>query len=363
MSDDVERWIAAGIYDPAAPDSDDHLRVLRYSAEHGITDDELIRRAAEGTVGRAVVDQVLAVDRRYSLADASARTGLPPDILTRVWLALGFPQPPDEAPVFNDDDLELLSAFNFLLEMFGLDAGLQFTRVMGSSISRIGDAAVSSFLVNVEGPLMTDGAGNYERAVTAAVSADQAQALPDLFGGLYRRHFELAVERSRVTQDDKSFGTFHLTVGFCDLVGYTQWSRELSATDLGAAVNAFEQEAHELITRAGGRLIKSVGDAVLFSTPTPGTAAAIALDLTDFVATHPALTSLRSGLASGEVLSRDGDLYGSVVNIAARVVKEIDPGTVVSDRPIEGFTSSPIGVAELRGVGEPTELFVIDRRR
>ena len=225
------------------------------------------------------------------------------------------------------------------------------------------DAAVSSFLVNVEGPLMTDGAGNYERAVTAAVSADQAQALPDLFGGLYRRHFELAVERSRVTQDDKSFGTFHLTVGFCDLVGYTQWSRELSATDLGAAVNAFEQEAHELITRAGGRLIKSVGDAVLFSTPAPGTAAAIALDLTDFVATHPALTSLRSGLASGEVLSRDGDLYGSVVNIAARVVKEIDPGTVVSDRPIEGFTSSPIGVAELRGVGEPTELFVIDRGR
>ena len=177
--------------------------------------------------------------------------------------------------------------FNFLLETFGLDAGLQFTRVMGSSISRIGDAAVSSFLANVEGPLMTDGAGNYERAVTAAVSADQAQALPDLFGGLYRRHFELAVERSRVTQDDKTFGTFHLTVGFCDLVGYTQWSRELSATDLGAAVNAFEQEAHELITRAGGRLIKSVGDAVLFSTPAPGTAAAIALDLTDFVANPP----------------------------------------------------------------------------
>ena len=63
------------------------------------------------------------------------------------------------------------------------------------------------------------------------------------------------------------------------------------------------------------------------------------------------------------MLSRDGDLYGSVVNIAARVVKEIDPGTVVSDRPIEGFTSSPIGVAELRGVGEPTQLFVIDRGR
>ena len=44
-------------------------------------------------------------------------------------------------------------------------------------------------------------------------------------------------------------------------------------------------------------------------------------------------------------------------------MKEIDPGTVVSDRPIEGFTSSPIGVAELRGVGEPTAAFVIDRRR
>ena len=58
---------------------------------------------------------------------------------------------------------------------------------------------------------------------------------------------------------------------------------------------------------------------------------------------------------------RDGDYYGSVVNLAARVVKEIEPGTVVSDRPIDGFACRSIGVVELRGVADPTELFVISR--
>jgi adenylate cyclase len=321
----------------------------------------MARRIAEGTLGRAVVDDVLAVDRRYTVLEASARTGLAPDLLVRVWLALGFPPPPEDSAVFNDDDLELLSAFMIALDLFGLDAALQFSRVMGSSIARIGEAAVSSFLVNVEGPLLVEGGGELARAQSAAVSAGMALDLPDVFGGLYRRHFQLAVERLRSTQDDKAVGTFRLTVGFCDLVGYTQWSRELSAADLGAAVNAFEQEAHDLITTAGSRVIKSVGDAILFSTPAPEEAAAIALDLTDFVAGHPSLTSLRSGLATGEALGRDGDYYGSVVNLAARVVKEIEPGTVVSDRPIDGFDSRSIGVVELRGVAEPTELFEITR--
>jgi adenylate cyclase len=278
-------------------------------------------------------------------------------------MALGFPVPPEGEPTFNDDDVELLGAFDFLLEMFGVDAALQFTRVMGSSIARIGDAAVSSFLVNVEGPLMAEGADDLARASTSAVSAREAQQLPDLFGGLFRRHFELAVQRSRITQDPDRFGTFHVTMGFCDLVGYTRWSQTLTATELGAAVNRFEEAAHDLITAAGSRLIKSVGDAVLFSTPTPAQAAAIALDLTAIVADDDELPPLRSGLATGEVLGRDGDYYGPVVNLAARIVKETEPGTVVSDQPIDGFTSRSIGVVELRGVAAPTELFVIGRPR
>ena len=213
---------------------------------------------------------------------------------------------------------------------------------------------MSSFLVNVEGPLMTDGAAPPARRTPPRRRPSARRALPDLFGGLYRRHFEPPSSEAAPPRTDKVFGTFHLTVGFCDLVGYTPVvPRRSSAADLGAAVNAFEQEAHDLITTAGGRLIKSVGDAVLFSTPTPRWRRPSPSTSPTSSPTHPELTSLRSGLATGEVLGRDGDYYGSVVNLAARMVKETAPGTVVSDRPVDGFTSRSIGVAELRGVAGP----------
>ena len=166
--------------------------------------------------------------------------------------------------------------------------------------------------------------------MTAAVSADQAQALPDLFGGLYRRHFELAVERSRVTQDTRASARSTSRSG----------SATSSATPSGPASSAPPTSGPPSTPSSrrptssspgGGRLIKSVGDAVLFSTPTPGTAAAIALDLTDFVATHPALTSLRSGLASGEGAEpRRRPLRLGGASPGASRAMEIDPGTVVS---------------------------------
>jgi adenylate cyclase len=358
---DVDDWIAAGIYDPEAPHAADRLELLRFSTERGVPLDELVRRSSEGTLVRAAVDRVLHVERTITVAEAADRVGLAPEVLVRVWLALGFPPPPDGQPVLNEDDLGLLQAFHIVLDLFEMDAALQFTRVLGSSIGRIGEAAVASFLTNVEGPLLTAAAGQAEQAKASTLGAELARDLPDLFHGLYRRHFHLAVERSRATQDDTALGTFHLTVGFCDLVGYTAWSRTLDASALARAVNSFESAAHELITTAGGRLVKSLGDAVLFTTLTPAVAAAIALDLTAFVDSDPELTALRSGLASGDVLGRDGDFYGPVVNLAARMVKETAPGTVVSDRPIEGFTARPIGRAELKGIGEPTDLYVVDR--
>jgi adenylate cyclase len=356
---DVQVWIERGLYDPSAPNAADRLELLRYTAAHGIGLDEMVARGRAGTLTRAVVDDVMAMHPTATVDDIAAQLGIQPDLVTRIWLALGFAAPPRDQPVAGEDELALLAAFRVILDLFGLEGALQFTRVIGSSIGRIAEAAVGAFLVNVEAPLMTEGAGEAARARTSAESAALAQGLPSLFEGLYRRHFLLAVERTRATQGPTSFGTFHLTIGFCDLVGYTAWSRTLTNEELAKAVNDFEQAAHELITSAGGRVVKSLGDAVLFTSLEPGPAAGVALELTQVVEAHPVLTSLRSALATGEVLGRDGDYYGPVVNLAARIVKEARPGTVVSDRAIDGFTSTPLGAPDLRGVGGPVELYLV----
>ncbi len=356
---EVGDWIAAGIYDPAAPDAADRLEVLRFSAENGIPLEELIRRAADDTLSRAVVDRFLAVDRSLTLDEVAAVVGLPHDLIVRAWLALGFPPPPDGQPAFNDDDLDMFRAFGMVHDLFDMQAALQFTRVLGSSMARISEAAVASFLLNVEGPLVSASAGEAERAKASATAAQLAAGIPDLLRVLHRRHFVQAVERSRATQDESEAGTFHLTVGFCDLVGYTAWSRTLTSRALAQAVDAFESTAHEVITTAGGRLVKSLGDAVLFVTATPEAAARIALHLTDFVAEHPVLTELRTGIATGDVLGRDGDFYGPLVNLAARLVKETAPGTVVSDQVIAGLVNEPLGTVELKGIGETVDRYVV----
>jgi len=168
--------------------------------------------------------------------------------------------------------------------------------------------------------------------------------------------------RTRTTRDRAGgFAEFRLTIGFLDLVEFTAWSQDLPADHLARAVNEFEEAASDRITDGGGRVIKMIGDAVMYATTEPAAAASAALDLCDFVDVHPILTSLRGAITSGAVLSRDGDYFGPTVNLAARAVKLADPGPVLVDGPVEGFVTTSIGAHALRGIEDEVELFVLSR--
>jgi adenylate cyclase len=66
----------------------------------------------------------------------------------------------------------------------------------------------------------------------------------------------------------------------------------------------------------------------------PEDGAEIALILLERAEHGEALPSLRAGLAYGRVLSRFGDIYGSVVNLAARLTSIARPGSVLIDRSL-----------------------------
>jgi adenylate cyclase len=80
--------------------------------------------------------------------------------------------------------------------------------------------------------------------------------------------------------------------------------------------------------RSGGQ---DVGDEVLFVTGQPADAAEIALRLTGPDRDRKGLPALRVGLAAGRVLTRFGDVYGPVVNLAARLTSLARPGTTLVD--------------------------------
>ena len=118
----------------------------------------------------------------------------------------------------------------------------------------------------------------------------------------------------------------------------------------------------------GGRLVKFIGDEVMFRADTPDVAAAIALDLVDVVRDDPNLPPLRAGLAHGMVLSREGDYHGPTVNMAARVLKLAPMNGVVATvatidalHAPEALALDRMGAIEMAGIAEPVELATIRR--
>ena len=300
--------------------------------------------------------------RTVSRDEAAERTGLTVEEIDRAWLAVGLPPLPLEGPALSEADLQLLGAFALGSDLLGFDGALQFSRVMGSSLARIADAAVSGFLVNVEGPLVDHAARPVDLARASYEASEILASLAEIFRPIFLHHTELATMRSRMTRDESaSYAEFRLTVAFLDLVDYTAWSRNLSVAELARAVNDFEEAASDRITRAGARVVKNIGDAVMLVAPQDETVCEIALDLRDFVDHHPTLTQLRGAVASGALLSRDGDYFGPTVNLAARAVKIAEPGEIVCDHAVAAFESRSIGSHRIRGIPDPVELFAITR--
>lgn len=356
---DVEAWIAAGLYDPDAPDAADRLELLQFFQTKEVPLDEIRRQDREGHIDRAAADHFLHVVRSLTAEEIAPMCELDVGHLERAWLALGYPAVPAGEPGYSEADLSMLLSFAIAKDLFGVDAALQFTRVMGTSLARIADAAVSTFLVNVEDPLRKDTGREVDIARAGVEGLEGLVLLPQVFMQMFHRHVEAAIFQSR-TREAGSSDVFRMAVGFVDLVGYTAWSESLTFAELAAAMSDFEGAASDRAAVRGARVVKLIGDAVMFVSIDPSAACHTALDIIDDVVRHPALTSARGAIAFGDVLSRDGDYFGPVVNQAARAMKVAEPGQVLAtDDVTTPLHLTSIGVHPLRGVAAPTELFVV----
>jgi adenylate cyclase len=355
----VNTWIAAGIYDPGAPDAADHLELLTYLHDRGISLEELIERHDSCTLTRAAVDAVLHPTRALSLDQAAGRSGLTREQIERAWLAFGLPVADDLR--FNEAEIGLLDTVAVGGSLLGPDAVLQIARVMGLSMARLAESAVFGFLVNVEQPMVERGQAEVELARSSAESLETVLQLPEVFPPLFQRHLETVIERQRASRGDDGADVLRLAVGFVDLVGYTEWSETVPIGAQGAAMADFERATNDEITARGGRVVKNIGDAVMFVVTDLAAAAAIALDLCVIVAAHPGLPDLRGAVGYGDLLGRDGDYFGPMVNLVARAVDRAPVGRVLATEAIDGFRCKDLGPTPLRGFDPPPTLYSINR--
>jgi adenylate cyclase len=147
---------------------------------------------------------------------------------------------------------------------------------------------------------------------------------------VWRRHLSAAADRIMLAPPGE-LAAATMTVGFADIVRYTKAARHSDVEDLAAPIEAFEEDTSAAVVSNRGQVVKMVGDKVLFVTGQPGDAAEIALRLTAPDRDRKGLPALRVGMAAGRVLTRFGDVYGPVVNLAARLTSLAKPGTALVD--------------------------------
>ncbi len=321
---------AAGLYDPSAHDAVERLELVTLSLEHGATYDEIRRAIAERRLHAVAAERVIiGGNERLTLDDAILRSGIDPALGLRVWRALGFVVPDADDPLCTDADVEIFRFFELATTVFTTESAVALARTAGSSMARFADAAISGARAMLEAPLRSEGATSVDIARTfLGVAEDVVPQLYPMLETVHRRHLMDTGRRYSlwgVAPTEES--TTEAVVGFADVVGFTALSQQLAPVEIDALVVGFEERALTVIARPGARLVKVIGDEVMFVAGD----ASDALDIARGLIADPELPDLRVGLAAGEVVSVEGDLYGSVVNLAARLVQLAAPGGIVAD--------------------------------
>ena len=282
-----------------------------------------------------------------------------PDV-QRLWRALGFADA-GGAVAFTQADVDAVARLHSLVESGVLDfeTAVRLTRALGYTMARLADWQVSTLTRRVE-DIERAGQGTGSRLSTGL---EYVRAVEPSFEHLmtyaWRRHLAAAVGRvEALGADEADLHTATATVGFADLVSFTRLSTGIEHTQLADVVEGFESVCLDVVVARGGRVIKTLGDSVLFVTTTPRLGVDIAADIVEQIGGDPALPDVHVGLATGPVVMRLGDVFGSPVNMASRLTGVArrnrvicDPTTAAAMLEVEGFSQRPLTERGLRGFG------------
>jgi adenylate cyclase len=321
----------------------------------GVAGDEVDQAATDGTLELLALERVMLGDGGLlDVVEVAALTGVPLDQVRAYWRALGFPDPHPGEKLFSELDVELLRALGSFIDEGLLEPGLalQMARVIGSAMTKIANAQVESTQLRPQ-----QGEADRPPAGAARRGVEMLSVMPRVMEFVWRRHLAAAARRRimRVTGGEGSKGVL---VGFADLVGFTARTQQLAEDDLAEVVGRFEEVAFDLVATHGGRVVKMIGDEVMFIHEDVRAGAELGIGLAARFRDDPVLSDVRVGLASGPVLERDGDVYGHVVNLANRLVAFAYPASVVVSaevrQALEGdprFVLRALGSHELKDIG------------
>ena len=302
---------------------------------------------------------ILGEDPTYSAADVAAETGVTIDQARRLWRALGFPDRGLEI-AFTSADADAVSTLVRQVEAGNIDFDLAvtLTRAVGQTMARLADWEVATLVHRVqEIEASAQATGSRARAGLHLIE-EMNEPFERLLIYVWRRHLAAAVARvEALGADDADLRTTRMTVGFADIVGFTELSNELTQSRIGDLVELFESRCSDVVAGQHGRVIKTLGDAVLFVNDDPIRAYDTAEGIIAVVGRDGRMPDVRVGLASGSVVMRLGDVFGPPVNLASRLTAVARRNRVLVDQatadllPADQFEARRLPARRVRGFG------------
>jgi adenylate cyclase len=291
-------------------------------------------------------------------SEVCERAGVDRDVGDALWRALGFPDVPEGVLAYTEEDARALRLATEGLEQLEPEARaealqliLQEARVLSAHLAALAATELDAMVA-------LQARGLRRRLLQQATQHGlEGSDLDWLITYALRRQLGAVARRQSNGSLDPARAGEELCIGFVDLSDFTVLSTRSELDAIGTLLKTFESLVFDVIAETPGRVVKLIGDEVMFVCPESGDAARAALQILAGCA-DSGLPSARAGVAEGRVLRQGGDYFGPPVNRASRITQIASRGTVLVDDAvraglagIDDLQVESAGERRLKGLG------------
>ncbi|WAJ43098.1 adenylate/guanylate cyclase domain-containing protein [Mycobacterium sp. Aquia_216] len=353
---DFEALEAAGV-----ANARERADLIKYLDDLGFTTDEMVEAELRGRLFGLAGD-VLSWSGRpiYTLQTAADELGIAAEDVARAWALLGLTVAGPDIPVLSQADVDALATWLALKTVVGQDGALGLLRVLGAAMARLAEAEATMIRAGTPDIQMTH---TRDELATAQAYRSVAEFIPRL-GALidivHRHHLTSARTHFEGVLRDTSSAVV-CGVGFADLSGFTALTQALTPAELSHMLNEFAGTVSDVVHADGGRIVKFIGDEVMWVSSAPEALVRAAVDLVEHPAAREEGLQVRAGLAFGTVVAINGDYFGNPVNLAARLVAAAAPEQILATTELRDrlpeWPAVARGPLTLKGFDAPVAAF------
>lgn len=326
---DFEALEAAGI-----ANARERAALIEYLDGLGFTAEEMVEAERQGRLFGLAGDVLQGPGRPiHSLRTAADALGTSVDEVATAWAVMGLRISDPEALALSQADVDGLQTWVAIKALVGDDAALAFLRVLGNAMARVAEAGGTMARIAQPDLLVTHSGDELTTAKAYRAVTEITHRFGVLIDTVFRQHIVSARTHFEGVITDAS-ASVTCGIGFADLTGFTTLTQILTPTELLDLLVEFGGTVSDLVHADGGRVVKFIGDEVMWVTSTPELLVKVAMDLVEHSRAREAGLQVRAGLGYGSVLAIGGDYFGNPVNLAARLVGAAAPGQILASNDV-----------------------------